>query len=69
VIKTDAVGEEQTGQPLIREHTHFCKISENAKGEPSVTVSIYRDDGYEVHDQVMGLYAMLKKTLAGGIKT
>jgi hypothetical protein len=56
-------------QQLLRnEHTHFAKITENAKGEPSVTVSIYGDDEYEVHDQVMGLYAMLKKSLAGGIK-
>jgi hypothetical protein len=58
------------GEQLLRnEHTHFAKITENAKGEPSVTVSIYGDDEYAVHDQVMGLYAMLKKSLAGGIKT
>jgi alpha-mannosidase len=36
-----------------REHTHFAKITENAKGEPSVTVSIMGDDEYEVHDQVI----------------
>jgi len=58
------------GEQLLRnEHTHFAKITENAKGEPSVTVSIYGDDEYEVHDKVMGLYALLKKSLAGGIKT
>jgi hypothetical protein len=58
------------GEQLLRnEHTHFAKITENAKGEPSVTVSIYGDDEYEVHDQLMGLYAKLKKSLAGGIKT
>jgi len=58
------------GEQLLRnEHTHFAKITENAKGEPSVTVSIYGDDEYEVHDQVMCLYTLLKKSLAGGIKT
>jgi hypothetical protein len=57
-------------QQLLRnKYTHFAKITENAKGEPSVTVSIYGDDEYEVHDKVMGLYALLKKSLAGGIKT
>jgi hypothetical protein len=40
------------------------KITENAKGEPSLTVSIMGDDEYEDHDQVMGLYTMLKKSLS-----
>jgi hypothetical protein len=57
------------GEQLRNEYTHFAKITENAKGEPSVTVSIMGNDEYEVHDQVMSLYAMLKRSLAGGIKT
>ena len=54
-------------QILRNEHTHFVKITENAKGEPSVTVSIYGDDQYEVHKPLMGLLAMLKKSLAVSI--
>jgi hypothetical protein len=66
---TETITNGGNGEQLRNEHTHFAKISENAKGEPSITVSIYGDDEYEVHDQLMGLYAMLKKSLAGGIKT
>jgi alpha-mannosidase len=61
--------QQKDGQSLLRnEHTHFAKITENAKGEPSVTVSIMGDDEYEVHDQVMGLYTLLKKSLSREVK-
>jgi hypothetical protein len=67
---TETITNGGNGEQLLRnEHTHFAKITENAKGEPSVTVSIYGDDEYEVHDQLMGLYTKLKQSLAGGIKT
>lgn len=65
---TETITNGSNGEQLRSEHTHFAKITENAKGEPTVTVSIYGDDQYEVHDSVMALYAMLKKSLAGGIK-
>jgi len=69
MASTETITNGSNGEQLRNEHTHFCKISENAKGEPAITVLIYGDDEYEVHDQCMGLYTMLKKSLAGGIRT
>ena len=64
LIKRVITNEEgpMNGQSM-KEYSHYAKISENAKGEPAVTVSVMGEDVFEVEDDLMALYRRVKYAL------